>query len=159
MNTWSGLPTHPLVVHAPIVLLPLLALATIAIALRSEWRQRFGLAVAIGDFLLIGLLLFANHTGEFLMVKLQYQKVAHEHQNLAETTRNLAALMFLGCGFVVGAGRWSQRKGSGSPSWLKPLTAVASAVTVLVAVVTTVWLFRTGHAGAKIVYDGVLKNN
>ena len=34
----NGLPVHPLVVHAVVVLVPLAALGTIAIALRPAWR-------------------------------------------------------------------------------------------------------------------------
>ena len=38
----NGIPLHPLVVHAVVVLLPLAVLGTIAIALRPSWRVRYG---------------------------------------------------------------------------------------------------------------------
>lgn len=38
--TVFGLPAHPLVVHAVVVLLPLAAVAAIAAALVPRWRQR-----------------------------------------------------------------------------------------------------------------------
>lgn len=41
----NGLPIHPLVVHGVVVLLPLAILGTIAIAVRREWRQRYGVLV------------------------------------------------------------------------------------------------------------------
>ena len=44
----NGLPLHPLVVHAVVVLLPLAVLGTIAIAVRPAWRLSYGpLVVAI----------------------------------------------------------------------------------------------------------------
>jgi len=41
-DTIGGLPWHPLVVHAVVVLLPLAVLGTIAVAVRPAWRARFG---------------------------------------------------------------------------------------------------------------------
>jgi hypothetical protein len=44
----NGLPLHPLVVHAVVVLLPLGILGTIAMAVRPGWRHHYGwLAVAV----------------------------------------------------------------------------------------------------------------
>src|SRR5688572_3938130 len=41
MLTIDGIPLHPLLVHAVVVLLPLAALGSIAIALVPRWRQRY----------------------------------------------------------------------------------------------------------------------
>lgn len=38
----NGIPLHPLVVHAIVVLLPLATIGTLAIALRPRWRTRYG---------------------------------------------------------------------------------------------------------------------
>ena len=38
----NGVPIHPLVVHAVVVLLPLAVLGTIAIVVRPAWRLRYG---------------------------------------------------------------------------------------------------------------------
>ena len=38
----DGLPVHPLVVHAVVVMLPLAVLGTVALALRPAWRLRYG---------------------------------------------------------------------------------------------------------------------
>lgn len=38
----NGLPIHPLVVHAVVVLLPLSVIGTIAIAVRPSWRRAYG---------------------------------------------------------------------------------------------------------------------
>ena len=40
-DTIFGLPTHTLVNHAAVVLVPLAAIATIAVALRPRWRERY----------------------------------------------------------------------------------------------------------------------
>ncbi|MEV4388804.1 DUF2231 domain-containing protein, partial [Micromonospora sp. NPDC049580] len=41
-DTVNGLPLHPLVVHAVVVLLPLAALGVAALAVRPSWRGRYG---------------------------------------------------------------------------------------------------------------------
>ncbi len=38
----NGIPVHPLVVHAVVVLLPLALLGTIAIAVKPAWRRPYG---------------------------------------------------------------------------------------------------------------------
>jgi len=43
LDTVFGLPTHSLVVHAVVVLLPLASLGAIAIVLRRSWVHRLGL--------------------------------------------------------------------------------------------------------------------
>jgi uncharacterized membrane protein len=42
----ASLPTHPLLVHIPVVVLPLAAIGGLAMAIRSAWFDRFGVAVA-----------------------------------------------------------------------------------------------------------------
>ena len=52
----NGIPLHPLVVHAVVVLLPLAVVGTIAIVLRPSWRVRYGplvvLAAAVSTVLM-----------------------------------------------------------------------------------------------------------
>jgi hypothetical protein len=43
----NGLPVHPLVVHLVVVLLPLAAIGTIAIAVRPVWRRPYGALVVL----------------------------------------------------------------------------------------------------------------
>jgi hypothetical protein len=44
LDTLFGVPSHPLVVHAAVVLVPLAAIGTIVIALWPTARQRIGQA-------------------------------------------------------------------------------------------------------------------
>ena len=47
INNLFGLPAHPLLVHAPIVLVPLCLVAAIFMAAKPEWRRRFGVPTAV----------------------------------------------------------------------------------------------------------------
>jgi hypothetical protein len=42
-----GLPAHPLLLHVPVVLVPVLSVVTVAIAVRPAWRLRFGLSAGV----------------------------------------------------------------------------------------------------------------
>jgi hypothetical protein len=42
-----GLPAHPLLLHVPVVLVPVLSVATVALAVRPAWRLRFGLSAGV----------------------------------------------------------------------------------------------------------------
>jgi hypothetical protein len=46
--TVGGLPAHPLLVHAVVVLIPLTTLTAIAVAVRGPWRRGGSLLVALG---------------------------------------------------------------------------------------------------------------
>ena len=52
LDTVLGLPLHPLVVHAVVVLLPLVALGVMALAVVPRWRAR--LALPLLGLLVVG---------------------------------------------------------------------------------------------------------
>jgi uncharacterized membrane protein len=62
----NGLPVHPLVVHAVVVLLPLAVLGTIAIALRPAWRLPYGYFVVGAAAVATVLLPVSTSSGEAL---------------------------------------------------------------------------------------------
>lgn len=42
-----GLPAHPLLLHVPVVLVPMLSVVSVALAVRPAWRLRFGLSAGV----------------------------------------------------------------------------------------------------------------
>jgi uncharacterized membrane protein len=63
----GGLPLHPLVVHAVVVLLPLAAAGTVAIVIVPAWRRRFGILVALAATAATAMVPVATRSGEALM--------------------------------------------------------------------------------------------
>ena len=47
MLTVDGIPAHPLVVHAVVVLLPLAAVGTLLVVARPLWRRQLGVWVLL----------------------------------------------------------------------------------------------------------------
>lgn len=66
MVTIGGLPAHPLVVHAVVVLLPLAALGTLAVAARPTWRRNLGVPVFLIALVGVVAVPVAVQTGEQL---------------------------------------------------------------------------------------------
>lgn len=77
--TVNGLPLHPLLVHAVVVLLPLAAVGSIAIALFPRWRRRYWLPVLVLAVLGIGSVPITVEAGEQLYDKLKVNNPALNH--------------------------------------------------------------------------------
>lgn len=48
LDSFLGLPAHPLIVHAPVVLIPLTGLGLLALLLRPAWRTRYAGLLLLG---------------------------------------------------------------------------------------------------------------
>lgn len=64
--TFFGLPVHPLVVHAAVVLLPLVALGALVISVSARARKTLGWLVVLGSLVAAGAVVGARITGESL---------------------------------------------------------------------------------------------
>ena len=148
ITTLFGLPAHPLLVHIPIVLLPLVGVGAIAIALSPRARERFGTAVlALAGVAFIGTLLAAG-SGESLVESVDSSAALRKHVDLAEGMRPLAFVLLLAIGGIVLIDQL-RRRGTPMPRWMPRWTGAAlGATTIVLAVVTTGWLVAVGHNGA-----------
>src|SRR3954449_10864807 len=79
-DTIAGLPVHVLVVHAVVVLLPLMSVVTIAVAVRRRWRSAAPWVV-LADAVVVVLAFAAKESGEVLQKRLSQftPDVAHDH--------------------------------------------------------------------------------
>ena len=162
-----GLPAHPLMVHLPVVLIPLSGIIAIVFAFKTAWLDRYGWhLVAITFVGAVGGVLAAG-SGEGLAALqrragVPLQAGADDHFELGETARNMGLLFFLVV-FAVVAVRWYARKQAadiddGADSlWSRLNTkgvAIAMAVVlVLSAGAATYSISAAGHQGAKLVWD------
>ena len=65
-DTVLGLPVHPLVVHAVVVLVPLSAVGAVAIALVPRWRERYGVLVLLLSTAALAMVPVATRSGDSL---------------------------------------------------------------------------------------------
>jgi hypothetical protein len=146
-----------LLVSSGYMVLGLFLLAILAVAWPGG-RRVLSLVVLIGATASMLGAQVAVMTGDWLEEQVRDTSVVHDHAELGEGTRTLAILMFLAAvGFV--AREWRDRLPGGER--LRPLLAprgVAVALSVVLlatAVLTTVWVVRTGHMGAKATWSEV----
>jgi len=148
-DTVNGLPLHPLVVHAVVVLVPLMALLTFLVALLPTWR-RFAVHALGADLVVLVLAFVAEESGEALqrrLTSLSGQPAAVEHAQHGDAVTLVVLGMVAAAAVVVAARRWG--------GVLVPVSVVASAVAGVVAVG---WVVVTGESGAAAVWQDVVSN-
>jgi uncharacterized membrane protein len=157
-----GLPAHPLLVHLPVVLIPLSGLVAIVFAFRPAWLDRFGWGlVAVSGLGALGGILAAG-SGEGLQALQARSGVtasdaAEDHFELGETARNMGILFFLIVLLVVGL-RWYSRTHGGAEGIWSKLNSKAAGIVMAVALVlsagaATYSISKAGHQGAKLVWQ------
>lgn len=141
-----GLPAHPLIIHIPVILVPLVGLAALALMAVPGWIPRWGVAVGVfalaaevGTIVAVGAgEAFKADRGNFASARL------HEHQEAGQTLRVLMVLFTLA---LLGT-LWARRQNA--------LNGIAFYVTrVLVAalaVASVFFVIRTGHLGAELTW-------
>ena len=118
ITTLFGLPAHPLLVHIPIVLLPLVGIGAIAIAVSPKARRRFGTVVlALAGVAFIGTVLAAG-SGEGLVESVDSSAALRKHVDLAEAMRPLAFVLLLAVGGLVIIDQLTRAEADPSPDGL-----------------------------------------
>jgi len=159
--TINGIPLHPLVVHAAVVLVPLAALFAIAYAVlpRHRWRTRTPAAVlAVGAALAVQL---ASMTGDQLKERL------HEDTSLIQTHEHWAGLLqaamwVLAALMVVGWWALPHENPLPDKDHRDGVTVLAKPLVILLpvaAVAVLVLVVLTGDAGARAVWGNGGRNS
>jgi phage terminase large subunit-like protein len=138
-DTIDGLPVHALVIHAVVVILPLMAVLTIVVAVRRGLRERYSWWVLAGNVVVAGLTLVAKQSGEALRASLGGQ-IAKEHAALGTLLPWFALFLVL-----TSVGMALTRRN-------RALGPVAVVLTIVAAVAAVVWTVRTGDAGTRAVW-------
>lgn len=171
IKTFFGLPAHPLLVHIPIVLIPLCGLGAIAMAFSLRLRDRFGIVVA-GLTVVAGISTqLAVGSGQALRDSVPNSAALREHIRIAESVRPLVLVLFL----AIVAQLWLDRRsrmttaatlGAGpapdggerpvaGPSARSRSQLALGALAVVLALATNARLFQIGHSGAKATWSKV----
>lgn len=146
-----GLPAHPLVVHAAVVLLPLAALATLLCAALPRARRHYApiaLGVALVATIAVGL---AQGSGEALEEKVDETGLVEEHTEKGEQVLPWAIAVTVAA--AVTALPLLERRRPTLPT--RALTAAVVALSLVVGVGATWSVVEVGHSGAKATWDDV----
>lgn len=157
-----GLPAHPLLVHLPVVLIPLAGIIAVVFAFKTEWLDRFGwgLVVLTGVGALGGVL--AAGSGEALEEMQERagesaSQLAEDHFELGEVARTVGLIFFVVVLAVVAVRWYARRKGATEGIWAtlrsKGAAIVMSVLLVGSAAAATYTISAAGHQGAKLVWE------
>jgi len=141
-DTVLGLPVHALVVHAVVVLLPLMAIVTAVVACVPRWRVHAAWPVAVIDAGMVAMTFVARESGEALQTRLGGQ-IAQEHAAIGKNLIWFALAMFV-ASVVVAWFRSSQR------------ATVGAVLAVAAGVLAIWWTVRVGHTGSDAVWKGII---
>ncbi|MEU1363577.1 DUF2231 domain-containing protein [Micromonospora zamorensis] len=161
---FMGIPAHPLVLHAAVVFVPLLALLTVGYALvppiRPHTRWVLGL-LAVGAPLAA---LLAKLSGDAFFERMraanrvtpEFLPTLETHQEFGDITLwatiGLAIVALALVRFVPPRAAETTATDGGRSSRL--LTPALQVLSLLAAAVTVYYVIRTGDSGAKAVWEG-----
>jgi hypothetical protein len=179
INDLAGLPAHPLLLHIPVILVPILAVAAVALMLRPDWRLRYGLALAILALISLASTVLTVGAGEAFR-RARESAVAGLSGRLpqgipappgggqsglnlhAQLGVQLRVIMFVFVAVILAIviadairGRDDHQGRLGRFAALVERPGLNRAIRVAVAglaVLAVVWVVRTGHEGAKLAW-------
>jgi uncharacterized membrane protein len=138
-----GLPLHPLVVHAAVVLIPLASLGALIVVVSGRARERFGWLTVAFAVAAAGAAITAKLSGEALAQSLGggIASLIATHQQWGELTPwpAVALAITLPAGLLI--------RSRSKPAWV-----AAAVLSVLAAVAALVLVALTGEAGARAVW-------
>jgi hypothetical protein len=145
-DTIFGLPTHALVVHAAVVLLPLAALGAIIMGFSQRFSVRFGpVVVAVA----------AVGTVAAFASRISGEELAARVGNPEAHAQAGAVLPFIAVGFLAATVLlWLlDRRGRRDLG-----TQIVAVVVIVASLILVGWTIRTGHTGAEATWKAIIDN-
>ncbi|SIS00690.1 DUF2231 domain-containing protein [Microbacterium sp. RURRCA19A] len=151
----AGLPLHPLLVHAVVVLLPLAALMVVVGSVWPAARRRLGILTPIVAIVGGGFALLAKQAGEALERQVPETALVEAHTEMGNGPVIWAFFLI-----VVAVGQWAwfwwrARRADRPIGGARVITAVIAVVAIVVAVGTTIDLVLVGDSGARAVWSAI----
>jgi len=153
-DTVGGLPTHALIVHFVVILMPLSVIAFAGTGWRAEFRRLYSLPVALLALAAVVAAFVASQTGEALQDQVRDAARAAgtrasfgDHPEDGELARNIAILFAL-----ISIALWAAvayRERLKLPSWAPTALYGLGCVVGLIGIVVVI---SAGHSGAALVW-------
>jgi hypothetical protein len=149
INSLFGLPAHPLIVHAAVVLLPIAAIGMIVVACIPKSRRYYApvvFAAALMATVAVGL---AQQSGESLQEHVKQTTQVHDHVEEGNTVLPWAIAVTIISGLLAVEPYVRTRVG-----WVTSRGAVAVLIgaSVIVGLGATWTVIQVGHSGATAVW-------
>lgn len=151
LDTIFGLPMHPLIVHATVVIVPTATLLVALAAVHPRFRAWAGPVPALAALLSCVLVPLSTGSGEELQSRVGETALVEKHQEIADTLIWFVIPLAL---FAVVA-YWLHRRSTTGQVPGRGLVASVSVVAVLLSGATLVDVALIGHSGAKASWSKV----
>ncbi len=160
LDTVFGLPVHPLVVHATVVLVPLAALAVLLAAVWPRFRRWAGVLPLVLATVAVVLTPLSTQSGESLEERVGESDLVETHAQLGDGLLRWVALLWVGALLLFLVERQARRAAAaaaagGSARTSRALAVVALVVALVGSLGTTVQVVRIGHTGAQAAWSDV----
>jgi heme/copper-type cytochrome/quinol oxidase subunit 2 len=169
LDRFNGLPLHPLIIHAVVVLIPLLGLGAIVYAVVPGLRRHFRIVVGLLAVAAPGAVIAAVISGNTFsknknLQSPQVQATITTHHNFGINTMwftiGLGVATLLLVFLVAPAYRRRSYRGNDdtlpAPARTSPVVVqvVLGVIVIGLAGVTLYYVFKTGDSGAHMVFNG-----
>ena len=157
-----GLPAHPLIVHATVVMVPLAAFAVLLHTFVPAARTRLGLTTPLAALVAVGLVPLSTSSGEALQQQVGHSALIQRHTELADGLLPWVIGLLVVAVLLTVRDRLARRTRDATATAparrsldlvLRP--AVIGLLAVVAVVGTTQQVVRIGHSGAQAAWHGV----
>jgi hypothetical protein len=146
IHTAFGLPAHPLLLHVPVVFVPILGLVTLVIAGNTRLFERYLLPVAVFSVVTMAATILAAGAGEAFRedrektIPERMQSTLENHADAGDTLRLTMVLLTL----VLVVALVTRRR---------PAQIALRVLAALLALVAIFFVIRAGHLGAELAWS------
>ena len=152
----GGLPLHPLIVHAVVILVPLTALAIILGTLWPAARRRLGIVTPLAALLVVILVPITVAAGQSLEAVVGQRPGVDQHAGLGGMLLPWAIAMLVASAAQWAWYRWGvPRATSDHARRTAVITIVIGVVAIIAAVGAVVMVVLIGESGARAVWGGL----
>jgi hypothetical protein len=151
MSTVSGLPAHVLLVHFMVVLAPVTAILVAVCGIWPTIRRRFIWPTLVLAGVTLVLTPLTTDAGEWLEEHVDRSAAVHTHTELGDTMLYFSAALFVAALALTAV---HLRERHADPS--RVLRVIVAALALVVAVATSVQVYRIGESGSRAVWSDVV---
>lgn len=162
---YSGLPAHPLIIHVPVVLIPLSVLGALACVARPGWFDRYGVLLCLCSIVAMSSIFLAMQAGSALegaiTLNPTQSQLIHQHSSAAHILA-VGFVLFTACLILTFS---AHRISGGMPTGLgiadtilgsRAIYLALRVALVVLALFSAYYVYRVGDLGAKAVWAGRL---
>lgn len=162
-TVYDSLPAHPLIIHVPVVLIPLSILGALACLVRPDWLVRYGILLCSVSIVAMSSIFLAMQSGSALRGLLHLQgQAAHLVSQHSQAAKILAFVFVAFTAILILTFAATRISGEMGPTGLSIADRILSsrstlltlrALLVVLALAGAFCVFRVGDLGAKAVWQ------